>query len=159
MVLHQCLKFFQTPQLHFWPWQVALWHHLLHHGLNNPGTDWGQSILSWGEVYCITPALDRYIMLLDRIPHTWMITSLNICGMAFYDHWHPCLHLSLFYFHPSILLPSDCFHLSQAPMDKTYLWLILMKLGYHPQISQPQPDLWHLALWRRCGKCDGRDRK
>jgi len=110
-------------------------------------------------LYCITTALDRYIMLLDRTPHTWMMTSLNICGMVFYDHWHHHLHPSLFYFCPSILLPSDCFCLSRAPMDKTYLQLIPVKLGYHQWISQPQPDLWHLALWRRCGKYGGRDRQ
>src|SRR5882724_9153437 len=47
-------------------------------------------------VYCITPALDRYVSLPDRTPHTWTMMSLNICGMAFYNLWHPHSHPSLF---------------------------------------------------------------
>jgi len=31
-----------------------------------------------------------------RTPHTWMITSLNICGIVPYNTWHPCSHASLF---------------------------------------------------------------
>src|SRR5882724_11044638 len=67
-------------------------------------------------LYCINPALDRYVTLLDRTPHTWMMTSLNICGMDFYDLWHPHSHplqftsICPFCFHP------DCFHLSQPPV-------------------------------------------
>jgi len=113
---------------------------------------WRPRLMSWMQqprpLYCITPALDRYVSLPDRTPCTWMMTSLNICSMAFYDLWHPWLFTSV---HPF------CFHLSQPPIDKTYPWLIPVKLGYHPQISQPQPDLWHLSLWRKCGKCSGRD--
>jgi len=30
------------------------------------------------------------------IPQAQMMTSLNICGIAFYDLWHPCYHTSLF---------------------------------------------------------------
>src|SRR5882724_9958032 len=36
-------------------------------------------------------------------------------------------------------------------MDKAYPQLIPVKLGYHPQISQPWPNLWHSLLegrWR-----------
>src|SRR5882724_8816805 len=46
----------------------------------------------------------------------------------------------------------DCFHLSQPPMDKAYPQLIPMKLGHHPQISQPWPDLWHSSLWWKGGE-------
>ena len=45
-------------------------------------------LLTLTMMYCITPALDRYIMLLDRTPHTQTMTSLNICGISFYNHWH-----------------------------------------------------------------------
>ena len=38
-------------------------------------------------------------------------------------------------------------------------WLIPRKLGYHPQISWPQPNLWHLSLLRKCGECSGRERQ
>jgi len=68
------------------------------------GSRTGRNVL-----YCTTAALDRYVTLLDRTPCTWMMTSLNIGRMAFYDHWHPHLHPSLFYLCPSILLPSNCF--------------------------------------------------
>ena len=75
------------------------------------------SILCWGEVYCITPALDRYVLLPDRTPRTQMMMSLNICGTAFYDQWHPHSHLSLFTSIQSFCFCPDCFHLSWPPMD------------------------------------------
>jgi len=85
-------------------------------------------------VYCITPALDRYVSLPDRTPHTWTMMSLNICGMAFYNLWHPHSHPSLF-LPPSIhfasiwLLPSEL-----TTHGQTHPQLISMKLGYHPWI-------------------------
>src|SRR5882724_13142631 len=103
-------------------------------------------------LYCITPALDGYVMLPDRNPHTQMMMSLNICGMAFYDLWHPHSHLSLFIsIHPFCFHPI-CFCPSRSSVDKTHPWLNSMKLGYHPQILQPWPNLWHLSLWRKCGE-------
>ena len=106
-------------------------------------------------VYCITPVLDGHVMLPDRTPRTWTMTSLNICGMAFYDLWYPHPHPSLFTsIHPFCSHP-DCFCLSWPPADKAYSQLIPVKLGYDPQISWPQPDLWHLSMWRKCGECIG----
>src|SRR5882724_9305230 len=87
-------------------------------------------------LYCITPALDRYIMLLDMTTHTWMMTSLNICCMAFHDHWHPHLHLSLFYLCPSILLlsgllPSELITCRQntPSADPHEAWLLSVALA------------------------------
>src|SRR5882724_6995646 len=110
-------------------------------------------------LYCTTPALDGYVSLPDRAPCTWMITSLNICGMDFYDLWNPHSHqLQFTSVHPFFFCP-DCFHPSRPPADKAYPQLIPVKLGYHPWISQPWPNLWHLSLWIKCGQCGGRDRQ
>jgi len=95
------------------------------------------SFCSCWALYCITPALDVYITLLDRTPHTQTMTSLNICGMDFCDHLSPCLHLSLFYLHPSTLLPSG---------------LLLSEPSIHWQnISSADP---HEALDIIHGSCD-----
>src|SRR5882724_7559746 len=107
---------------------------------------------------CITPALDGYIWLLNRTPCTWMIMSFNICGTVSYDLWHPCSHLLLLYFHPTILLPSSLLLSKLTTHGHQHPGLIPMKIGYHPHVSQPQPDLWHLSLWRKmCGECSGRE--
>jgi len=47
---------------------------------------------------CITPALDGYLLQLDRNPYSWTMTSLNICicGMVLYNTQHPHSHASLF---------------------------------------------------------------
>src|SRR5882724_330299 len=37
-------------------------------------------------------------------------------------------------------------------MDKAHPQLILVRLGYHPQILWPQPDLWHSSMWKMCWK-------
>src|SRR5882724_140982 len=103
-------------------------------------------------VYCITPALDIYLSLPDRTPHTLMMMSHNICSMAFYNLWHCHSHLLLFYLHPSILLPSRLLLSKLTTHRQTHSQLIPMKLGYHSQISQPWPGLWHLSLWRKCGE-------
>src|SRR5882724_9551495 len=59
------------------------------------------------SLYFITPALDGYLSHLDGTPHTWMMTSLNVCGMVLYNTWHPHSHASLF---ASVHL--ICLHLS-----------------------------------------------
>jgi len=77
-----------------------------------------------------------------------MMTSLNICGTDFYDLWHPSLSsitvlLSIHF--SSIQIDSiwaDHPQTKHTPADP-------MKLGYQSWISWPQPDLWHLPLWRR----------
>src|SRR5882724_5541699 len=43
-------------------------------------------------LYCITPALDRYLLHSDGTPHTQTMTSLNICGTVLYNTWHPHSH-------------------------------------------------------------------
>jgi len=53
-----------------------------------------QILCEWITVYCTTPALDGCPLHLDRIPCTQMMTSLNICGTAFYDLQHPWFHPS-----------------------------------------------------------------
>src|SRR5882724_4653826 len=59
-------------------------------------------------LYCITPALDGYLLHLDRTPYTQMMTSLNICGTVLYNTWQPCSHASLFAsIHPICLCPSE----------------------------------------------------
>src|SRR5882724_4370737 len=119
------------------------------------GASNGECSSSTGVLYCITPALDGYVSLLDRTPHTQMMMSLNICSMAFYNLWHLLLFTSIHLF----CFCLNCFHLRQPPADKTYPQLVPMKLGYHPQFLQPQPNLWHLPLWSKCGECGGRDRQ
>jgi len=57
-------------------------------------------------LYCITPALDGYIMLSDRTPRTQMMMSPNICGMVLCILWHPHPSSTAAYLHPPILLPS-----------------------------------------------------
>jgi len=71
-------------------------------------------------VYCITPALDRYLSHLDKTPHTQTMISLNICSTVLYDIWHPCSY-------PSPLLLSN--HL--LPLD-----LLPSKLTTHRQHHQ-----------------------
>jgi len=80
-------------------------------------------------LYCITPALVRYILLLDRIPHIQMMTSLNICGTVFYNLWHPCSH-------PSHLLPSNHF----ASIQIASVW------ANHPQTQTPSADFHEAQL-------------
>ena len=61
-------------------------------------------------VYCITSALDRYVMLPDRTPHTRTMMSHSICSKDICDPWYthlkkyypPSAHLLL-----SGLLPSE----------------------------------------------------
>ena len=48
------------------------------------------------------------------------------------------------HFHP------DWFRPSHPPWTKR-------ALGYRPWISRRRPNLWHLLLWRDCGRCGGRD--
>jgi len=43
--------------------------------------------------------------------------------------------------HPFCFCP-DCFHPADHLQTKHNPWLILVKLGYHPWISQSQPNLW-----------------
>src|SRR5882724_9163244 len=81
------------------------------------------------------PSLDRYVLLPDRTPCTWTMTSLNICGMACYNLWHPHSHPFLFTSVHPFCFHLVIFHLSQPPTDKTHPQLIPIKLGYHPQIS------------------------
>jgi len=61
----------------------------------NSDFEWYSALL-----YCITPALDRYVSHLDRTPCTWTMMSLNICSTVLYDIQHPHSHLSL-------MLPSN----------------------------------------------------
>src|SRR5882724_11105896 len=74
-------------------------------------------------VYCITPALDRYLLHLDGTPCTWTMMSLNICGMVLYNTWHPHSHTSLFSpicpncLHPSNLLTSQPHIISSFPQS------------------------------------------
>src|SRR5882724_13715222 len=59
MVLHRCLNFFWTPQLHL----IKLDHHdvTLHLWCFGHGqTDWDSQYLSWEEMYCATIVLGRY---------------------------------------------------------------------------------------------------
>src|SRR5882724_1109930 len=79
------------------------------------------------SLYYITPALDRYVMLLDRTPCTQTMMSLNICGTDFYDLWHPHSHLLQFTSICPFFFHLDCFCPSQPPADKAYPWLIPMK--------------------------------
>jgi len=59
-------------------------------------------------MYCINPALDRYLSHLGRTPCTQTMISLNICSMVLYNTWHPCSHASLFAsVHLVCLHPSD----------------------------------------------------
>src|SRR5882724_11446804 len=69
-------------------------------------------------LYCITPALDGCLSHLDRIPHTWTMTSFNICSTVLYKydilalihHYSFCLIcFCLICFHPICFHPI-CFH-------------------------------------------------
>ena len=88
------------------------------------------------------PTLDRYLLHSDRIPHTWMMMSLNICSTAL-----QYMASSL-----SLLLPSD--HL--LPSN-----LFLSELTTHHIISSfPQSladihtshDLSHICSPYHCGE-------
>ena len=94
-----------------------------------------------GQVYCITPALDGYISLLDRTPHIWIMTSLNICGTVFYDLWHPHPCLPMFYilsnhfasvWIASIWADHSWTQITLADFQEDWLW---------STVSQPQPNL------------------
>ena len=89
-------------------------------------------------VYCITPALDGYVILPDRTPHTQMMTSLNICGTVLYNTQHPCSHASLFASIPPICLHPPHFLPSELT---THHWLISTKLSWHTHVSWPQPNM------------------
>jgi len=65
-----------------------------------------------GMVYCTTPALDEYPLHLDKIHHTWMMTSLYIYSMTFYDLQHHHLHPSSSAAVHHLLLTNIYFHLS-----------------------------------------------
>src|SRR5882724_4027309 len=93
-------------------------------------------------LYCITPALDRYISLLERTPHTWMMASLNICGIVSYNPQHLLSHLSLLYFHPTVLLLSSLLPSKLTTHSHKQPWLISMRIGYHP---------WSHNLGLTCG--------
>ena len=58
-----------------------------------------------------------------------------------------------FFFHP------DCFCPSPSPTDKACPWLISVKIGYHPQISQPWPGLLPHYCGGNVEKCGGRDKQ
>jgi len=60
---------------------------------------------------------------------------------------------------PIILLPSGLLPSKPTTCGQTHPQLIPMKIGYHPWITWPQADLWHLSLWRKCGECSRRDRQ
>jgi len=68
------------------------------------GAERALSISSWGEVYCITSALDGYVTLLDRTPCTQMMTSQSICSKDFCGPWYT--HLKKYYPPSAHLLPS-----------------------------------------------------
>src|SRR5882724_7597843 len=60
-------------------------------------------------MYCITLALDGYVTLLDRTPHTQTMMSHSICSKDFCDPWytHPKEYYPLSaHLLPSGLLPS-----------------------------------------------------
>ena len=61
-------------------------------------------------LYCITPALDGCLSHLDRIPHTWTMTSFNICSTILYKYDI----LALIHHYSFCLI---CFCLSWPPMD------------------------------------------
>jgi len=77
-------------------------------------------------LYCITPALDRYLLHSDGTPCTQTMTSLNICSTVPYNTWHHLSHTSLFASNHLIclqlsdLLPSE---------PTTHHQLISTKLG------------------------------
>ena len=99
----------------------------------------------YSVLYWITPALDRYILLLDRTPHTWMMTLLNICGTVSYNLQHPLSHPSLLYlyfFHTTILHPSGLLLSELTTCGHKHPWLIPMKISYHP---------WSCHLSLTCG--------
>src|SRR5882724_5670861 len=52
----------------------------------------------------------------------------------------------------SILLPSRLLLSKLTTLDKSCPQLILVKLGSHPWILPPLPDLWHSSLQRKCAE-------
>ena len=106
---------------------------------------------SW-PLYCTTQALDWYPLHSDRTPHTWIMTSLNICDMAVCDPWHS-------------LLPSDNGLLTSnlLPSELTYLQATssadFHKLSHHPCISWYWPNLLSLSLWGEGGECGRKERQ
>jgi len=88
--------------------------------------------LKLGEMYCIIPALDRYLLHSDRTPHTQMMTSFNLCGTFLYNIQHPCLHLSLLL--PSDLLPSNLL-LSDLLLSELTTHVPHHQLSHHPCIQ------------------------
>src|SRR5882724_3716905 len=67
--------------------------------------------------------------------------------------WHPCSHLSLLYFHPTVLLLSKLLPSEPTTCRQNTPLADPMKLGYHLQTLQSRPNLWHYSLWRKCGTC------
>src|SRR5882724_13186087 len=96
-------------------------------------------------LYCTTAPLDRYVTLPDRTPCTQMMTSHSICSKDFFNPWYT--HPKKYYPLSVHLLPSEL-----PTTDKVCPWLSSMDLI-------PWPNLWHLLLWRECGRCCGRDRQ
>ena len=80
-------------------------------------------------LYCFTPALDGYVILPDRTPHTLGQWHHSICGMAFYNLHHPHLYLLLFTSVHPICFHLDCFHPSWLPADKACPQLITKSLA------------------------------
>jgi len=91
-------------------------------------------------LYCITSALDRYVTLPDRTPHTQMMMSHSICSKDICDPW---------YNSSEEVLPSVCpfasiqfASIQIASVQADHPWTKHAP-GYHPQILQSWPDLWH----------------
>jgi len=81
LVLHWCLKFFELSNSTFH--QSGPIMSSSHSSQSLPaGTDWVSQYLKLGGGLLYHPALDGYLSHSDRTPHTWMMTSLNICSTA-----------------------------------------------------------------------------
>src|SRR5882724_8203916 len=82
----------------------------------------GNQSWSHSQNHCIvSPQLWMDVMLLDRTPCTWTMTSHSICSKDSCDPWYT--HLNKYYPVSAQLFHLDCSHPSQPPADKSYPWL------------------------------------
>ena len=98
-------------------------------------------------LYCITPALVRYLSHPDRILHTQMMKSHNICNTVLYYLQHPCSHPSLF----TSIWPSASIRFASAQVNLLVSHIISLFLQHQPS-STHVLALAHSTSSSHCGK-------